>query len=86
MRWSDLTSEQQRLLAAWFILADASVPEADEELPLEAAQALYFLAIATGKRGKFDTSVPQVHKPVVPTLPNHKRSIVVRRGEGALAS
>lgn len=93
MQWSDLNSEQQLLLAAWFILADAFPPERDEngfmeELPLEAEQALHYLAIATGKyqRTSFEKiprtgAVPGYH-----SMPNRRRIVRRRKATGQLAS
>lgn len=94
MQWSDLNSEQQRLLAAWFILADASPPERDpitgemEELPLEAAQALYYLAIATGKapRYRFEKQARGGSAPGYHATPNRKRIVRRRKATGQLAS
>ncbi len=88
MQWSDLNSEQQRLLAAWFILADASLPEPGEELPLEAASAIYDLAISAGKRQHFEIGVPQAKPPraIPEPLPNGRRKVVRRWARHQLAS
>jgi hypothetical protein len=52
MQLSDLTDEQKVLLAAWFILADASPPSKDEPLPVECVAALAELSESTGKYGR----------------------------------
>lgn len=49
MRLSDLTADQQVLLAAWFALADAYPPGRHEELPIECQEALSELSQSTGK-------------------------------------
>lgn len=88
VRWSDLNSEQQHLLAAWFILADAAPPRRGEELPLEAAQALHFLAVATGKtrRYRYEKLPHRGAAPGYHSMPNRRRKVRRRKAQGQLAS
>lgn len=88
MQWSDLNSEQQHLLTAWYMLADASPPEHGEELPLEAAQALHYLAVATGKaqRSRFEKLPRRGSAPGYHATPNRKRIVRRRKATGQLAS
>jgi hypothetical protein len=88
VRWSELNSEQQCLLAAWYLLADASPPERGEELPLEAAQALHFLAIATGKvqRYRYEKMPRRGANAGYHTTPDRKRIVRRRKAEGQLAT
>lgn len=88
MKWSDLNKERQTLLAAWYILADASPPEHGEELPLEAVEAISYLAAATGKRKRYRYE-KQVRGGTLAGshfTPNGKRIIRRRVGIGMLAS
>lgn len=93
MRLSDLSDESKRLLAAWFLLAEAYPPGAGEDLPLGYEAALSELAASTGKYRRSRARSGDVIRrgriqgaPTAGVINGSRREVRARKGRAALAT